>query len=199
MKRIFFIFSCLLFSSIISLAQAVSVKVNYVPVAKKDTTQIGYIPGKKLQWSDYKIIILKDSSTISAITSSGFGYSVRMHSSEGITSFVFDVYCFFSKPTSWVKKGRTTDYVLNHEQKHFDISYINTLLFIKRLRQGTFTLENYRKELERNYKEAMNDMSAMQAAYDGETKNSIVKDKQAEWNNTISALVSKTEHEVLGI
>ena len=74
-------------------------------------------------------------------------------------------------------KGKN-EYILAHEQHHFDISYISTLMFIKKLQKTKFTDENYSSDLQSIYNKAIEDMEELQNKYDTETKNGILIDEQ---------------------
>jgi len=170
----------------------VTVSVNWVqrmPPANSDT--IFYNPDKKLTWPDFKGKPGSPSEAI-AVTSSGLGYKASMHSRNGKTDLVIDVYCYFSKQNSWVRPGRQSDYALTHEQHHFDVTYIVTDLFIQRLRAAKFTTANYGDVVEKIYGETCRELEKMQNDYDGQTKNGQLRNIQAEWNNKIEKRLDLT-------
>jgi hypothetical protein len=136
----------------------------------------------KLTWVDFKGP-QGPPSVVAAITSSGFGYKAGMHSTNDKGEINVSVYCYFSKPKSWVRKGKTTAYILNHEQHHFDATYICTKKFIAKIRNANLTTTNMNEVLAKLYKESMAEMSKLQADYDGETMNGQLKDKQKKWND----------------
>ncbi len=142
---------------------------------------IYYNANKKLVWADFKGTP-GPPSIVAAITSSGFGYRAGMKSSNGNGEINVSVYCFFSKPNSWVRKGKTTAYILNHEQHHFDATYICTKRFIEKIRNANLTTSNMNDVLAKLYKECSIEMRKMQSNYDGETMNGQLKDKQEKWN-----------------
>ena len=76
-------------------------------------------------------------------------------------------------------------YVLQHEQHHFDISYLGALDFMERIKQIKFTVKNYNEKLNDAYQAAVNKMEALQHAYDGQTQNGIAKEEQLKWNQKI--------------
>lgn len=162
-----------------------NVEWHYGPAPSGSDT-IYYDAGKKLVWKDFKGVPDNKSFAI-AITSSGFGYFMSMRSTGGRTQLNVSVYCFFSKKNSWVKPGMQSDYALLHEQHHFDITYINACHFVERLRNTVFTLGTYEAQLEALYTEAYGQMNKMQNDYDGQTRNGILKDIQAEWNQKVDA------------
>lgn len=150
------------------------------PSAKSDT--IYYDAQKKLAWQDFKGKPDNRSEAI-AITSSGFGYLAAMQYRNGKTSIGITVYCYFSKNNSWVKTA--SDYALNHEQHHFDVTYIITNLFMNKLKTATFTRNNYGTVLEKLYAESCRELEKMQNEYDGQTRNGRLKNIQANWNEKI--------------
>jgi hypothetical protein len=178
----YFFIPVFIVASLTCLAQ-VTVKINWqghIPAAKSDT--IYYSANKKLTWADFKGKP-DPQSNATAITSSGFGYLASMVSVNGKTDISVTVYCYFSKPKSWVKT--TSNYALNHEQHHFDVTYIVTNLFIKKLQAAKFTRKNYDNLVEKIYNESCRQLEQMQNDYDGQTSNGRLKNMQLEWNNKI--------------
>jgi hypothetical protein len=155
---------------------------NIKPVYSSDT--IYYESKRKLTWPDFKGTP-DAASFAAAVTESGFGYQLAMQSLNGKTSINITVYCYFNKNKSWVKKGMNNDYALQHEQHHFDITYINTCIFIQKLRAAKFTRANYGSLSAQIHDECFNALDTMQNQYDGETSNGRKKDVQAAWNKKI--------------
>lgn len=145
---------------------------------------IYYSSDRKLAWAEFKGKPASGSPA-AAVTESGFGYQLSMQSLNNRTSINITVYCYFNKKKSWVKKGMANDYALVHEQHHFDITYINTCMFIQKLRQAAFTKANFVSLSEKIHDECFDAMDAMQDEYDGETSNGRNKDIQAVWNKKI--------------
>jgi hypothetical protein len=181
MAKYFFI-SLFLVTSLSGLAQ-VTVKINWqrnIPSAKSDT--IYYNANRKLTWTDFKGKPDQQSNA-TAITSSGFGYMASMESVNGKTDIDITVYCYFSKPKSWVRTE--SSYALNHEQHHFDVTYIVTNLFIEKLKAAKFTRKNYDGLVEKIYNESCRQLEQIQNNYDGQTSNGRLKNMQSEWNEKI--------------
>ena len=182
MKYFFFFLFC-----VFTLPVAAQVTVNikwqqYVPPANGDT--IYYSPAKKLTWPDFKGAP-EPGSDATAITSSGFGYLAGVRYKEGKADINITVYCYFSKSGSWVIKGKETVYALNHEQHHFDVSYIVTNLFIQKLKAAKFTWNNYNELLDKIYGDSRQQLQDMQNEYDGKTNNGRLPAIQAKWNEKI--------------
>lgn len=152
---------------------------------------IHYIPGAKLSWDDFRGRPDQRSSA-AAITASGFGYTMDMKSVGRRATLVITVYCYFQRNSSWVKRGLKSDYALLHEQHHFDITYLVTASFISKLKNTAFSMNNYESLLEKINNEHYAELERMQNAYDGETRNGLLKVEQAEWNVKINKMLSQT-------
>ncbi len=150
---------------------------------------IFYRKDKKLKWTDFKGVPDKKSFA-AAVTESGFGYRLFMRNTNGKTNIIVTVECYFNKSKSWVKPDMKLDYALNHEQNHFDITYINTCLFLKKIRESNFTKENVASLLEMIHDESMAALEKMQNDYDGETKNGRIKALQEFWDKKIIDLLA---------
>lgn len=145
---------------------------------------IYYDLNRKLNWVDFKG--KPDAMSVAAaITESGFGYKMTMQSVNGKTNVVITVSCYFNKQKSWVKTNMNTDYALLHEQHHFDITFINACLFIKKLRAVDLTIKNYNSLINDIHDECFAALEKMQNDYDGQTKNGRINQQQVLWNKKI--------------
>ena len=168
-------------------AQKLQVKVTYVtedPTEKKPL--IYYSPLVKLTWADFKGKPVL-SSNAAAITNAGIGFKMMFHSQDNVTTLHITVNCNFYISDSWVKDGKRTPYILNHEQQHFDIAYIHAMQLIQKLQTAKYTREDYSKVIEKIYYQAQDNLQTMQNAYDTETKNSVLTDQQEMWDKKIDA------------
>jgi hypothetical protein len=145
---------------------------------------IYYDIDRKLTWADFKGRP-DAASQAGAITESGFGYRMNMQSYNNRTSINITVFCYFNKNKSWVKKGMKTAYALLHEQHHYDITYINTCLFIQKLNTAKLTRSNFTSIVEKIYDECFAALNKMQDEYDGETSNGRIENIQLLWNKKI--------------
>lgn len=145
---------------------------------------IYYDTDRKLTWADFKGRP-DAASPAAAITESGFGYRMSMNSYNKRTNINITVFCYFNKNKSWVKKGMKTDYALLHEQHHYDITYINTCLFIQKLSTAKLTRANFNTLVERIHDECFAALNKMQDEYDGETSNGRIESAQMRWNKRI--------------
>jgi len=173
------------------LGQQFTVNIIMFPSIGTETKDsIYYSPARKLTWADFKGMPDANNPAV-AITNSGFGFGLGAYRGGGRTQLNINVHCSFSKVESWVKKGYDNEYVLNHEQRHFDISWYCTNLFYKKLKAAKLTASNYNQVITDIYTESYTYLRQLQDAYDTETNNGILKDKQAEWNKKIDELLKK--------
>ena len=142
---------------------------------------IYYNSSKNLVWDDFKGVP-GPPGPVAAITASGFGYKANMSSSNGKGEINISVYCYFNKKGSWVKPGKTTPYILTHEQHHFDVSYLAAGIFMNKIKNTVITTSNINTVLPKIYKECCDMMNKMQDDYDGQTMNGQLEDKQKKWN-----------------
>jgi len=186
MNRRILLASITLFCSLAMNAQKLNTVVNYVSAnGEAGQNIIYYQPGQQLSWDDFKGKPV-EANDAAALTNAGFGLKLAFRRVDNISQLVINVNCNFSKKDSWVKKGNSTPYILNHEQKHFDIAYFHTLLFIQKLKEATFTNDNYATLIEKIYKESATEMGAMQNQYDAETSHSRIAEKQQRWDEKIT-------------
>lgn len=159
-----------------------TVKVQWMQHMPADNSDsIFYSSSRKLVWPDFKGTADVKSDAV-AITASGFGFISGVKYNNGKVNIDISVYCYFGKNNSWVRAGKESDYALNHEQHHFDITYIATCLFIQKLKTASFTWQNYNEALNRIYTQSSKQLEKMQNDYDGQTRNGQLERAQAAWN-----------------
>ena len=187
MKVISLVFISLLFY-LLPVAQVIT-NIYWTEQTEMDKSNtIYYNPTKNLIWDNFKGVP-GPPGPVAAITASGFGYKANMNSSGGKGEINIAVYCYFNKKGSWVKPGKTTTYILNHEQHHFDIVYLFAMQFIHDLKTTKYTMANYGKVIEKMYRKSQSALLSMQIDYDAETKNSQLPDEQQLWNKKIDEQV----------
>ena len=154
--------------------EPVTIAVNETPAPGEEEQFIDWSAAKRLVWDDFKAPPVKNSDA-AALTATHLGFSY---------SFVkdrvsYDIICRFDKTRSWglVKN----DWILKHEQGHFDIAEI----FARRLNQAVmqyeFNRKTFQKDLDQIYKSVVEEKEAFQNQYDTETDYSRNKKNQNEW------------------
>lgn len=61
----------------------------------------------------------------------GFGYRSNLKTMGDKGTMNVEVFCFMDPDKSWVRPDKKSDYILNHEQRHFDITFINATRFMQ--------------------------------------------------------------------
>jgi hypothetical protein len=142
-------------------------------VQKEDSLQ--WSAQRRLAWEDFKSSP-DDNSGNAALTSSTIGFKYNYDTEKG---FTYSISCLFEKNSSW---GRVkTDYILSHEQGHFDIAEIYARKLYKTVQAFRFNPRTAPKEVPAMYHQIIKDLAVRQAEYDSETDFSRDKDEQAAW------------------
>lgn len=195
MRKLLFLSILCYFFNTATHAQSPLVDISYSAAAKNATGNlIFYTASNKLAIDDFKSIPDAASSAV-AITSSGFAFNAGFHSSSKGTTLSVQVFCSFDKNKSWMKTAGKNEYILGHEQLHFDISYLGAAHFIKSVKQSKFSIVNYSSMLKKNYAAASKEMEALQIKYDNETMNGQLKEEQIEWRKKIDELLQNVNNE----
>lgn len=154
--------------------------------ADRNEDLLKWTQGRKLTWSDYKASPDPDSDA-AASTTTYLAIEYNMNNGD----FGYKITSTFSKTRSW---GRhKDDYILSHEQGHFDIAEIFARKLNKKMEEYKFNDRTYQKDLKKIYDEVTDQKEEMQEKYDAETRHSINKEKQAEWLKKIQALLKEYE------
>jgi hypothetical protein len=134
---------------------------------------------KRLTWDDYMAKPSMDDEA-AAVTSTGIGIEYQVRNSQ----LSYKITCMFSKIRSW---GRyKSDYILSHEQGHFDITEIFARKLAKEIDEYTFNPRSFKTDLNKIYKNVMKEKEDYQDLYDRETDYSRNRTKQADWLKKIS-------------
>ncbi len=171
--------------SSIAFCQQVNTVISYeTELDNPGNRFIFYQPAQPVFIADFKGHPEAGSDAV-AITNSGFMFKMGYRSAGGNETLNIKVFCSFDKEKSWMKENGKTDYILQHEQLHFDISYLSTLLFINKLKGTKFTTQKYQSQIRDVYDAAVNTLEQLQNLYDTETRNGQVKEKQQAWTAKI--------------
>jgi predicted secreted Zn-dependent protease len=133
---------------------------------------------RKLTWNDFKAFPDKNS-TNAALTSS----SINIEFGYDNSGLKYNIKCRFDPKLSW---GRIkNDYILSHEQGHFDIAEIHARKLHKLLKAYKFNTRTVSKDVNKIYEEVMKEHHSFQSQYDQETNYSRDPAKQDVWKNKI--------------
>jgi hypothetical protein len=179
----------LLFSFTHHKKTTVNVRVIYDSTAFQDGSDtITYKSKTTLTWDDFKGNV-PPKSNAAANSAVGFRFDVKVDGDRESIDLNVTVAAFFVKSKSWTKSQHTTDYILKHEQGHFDLARVGVQLLKKYVEQQKFTKNNYNRLLEAAYEKAWNEYIQLQEDYDDKTNHSINQEAQKKWNKKIEQLL----------
>ena len=139
-----------------------------------------------LLWDDFRSEPRKDGDAVaSTSTSLGLSYQVR----DG--KLTYHITCDFSKEKSW--GSLKTDYILAHEQAHFDITEIHARKLYEALYYYEFNPATFKADITTLYNRIVKEKEEMQEAYDGQTDHSRRRVRQTEWLDRIEQSLTDTD------
>lgn len=140
----------------------------------------------KLNWSNFKSTINHQRGTnVVAYTNCGWVYSV-VKSSNPKSPVTIKIETVFNEDRSWKDTKKINDYVLGHEQKHFDIAEIFARKLRKEVQEKIKTSGDFNKNFQGIYNRLSNDYRKFQILYDKDTKNGMDEVKQVEYDRSIT-------------
>ncbi len=141
-----------------------------------------YWQDEPLSWIDFKAAPVKESP-FQANTNAGISYSWNLKNENGVISLLYEVYSFFNPHNSWVVPTSKSDYLLAHEQLHFDITELHARKLRKAL--SNVKMQQLGKDpktfLNSLYSKFEKERSAMQQKFDRESNHSMNKEAEAKW------------------
>ncbi|MEP7375648.1 MAG: hypothetical protein ABI675_19785 [Chitinophagaceae bacterium] len=150
----------------------------------KNEELITWNQDKKLTWADYKGNVQKGTdAAASTATYLGIEYNFTRN------GFNYKITCSFSKTRSWGL--HKTEYILAHEQGHFDIAEIFARKLNKQMGEYVFNKNSFKDDLKKIYMTLTADKDSFQNQYDEETNHSINKEKQSEWLKKIEGMLKE--------
>ncbi len=151
----------------------------------KEDNSLPWSASRKLTWDDFKSRP-DQNATNAALTTSKIIFKYSYDSEKG---FTYTIGCVFEKNGSW---GRVkTDYILSHEQGHFDIAEIYARKLNKMIKAYRFNPSTAQKDVPAMYQKIMDEQAAMQNQYDEESDFSRDKEQQAAWSEKIDLELNK--------
>lgn len=146
---------------------------------------------RKLTWADFRGVPNRADSFV-ASTNSGISFSFSLKESEQGIEVDYTVLSNFYPDLSWHRPDRVNEYILQHEQTHFDISE----LFARKLRMKLESIEDlskFRELSEEYYTEIEFERRQMQRDYDSESDHSNNRTKEFEWREYVAAQLNDYE------
>ena len=149
-----------------------------------DEEKIPWNQDRKLTWADFKGVPNGPSDYV-ASTNSGVSFSYSYRERNGVGEIKFTVVSNFYPDLSWYRPSKISDYILAHEQIHFDISE----LFARKLRQRLANIphdRDFKSKAGNVYDQIEADRREMQFQYDVDSNHSNVKEEEFHWRAYIA-------------
>ncbi|WP_253404389.1 hypothetical protein [Pontibacter sp. HSC-36F09] len=165
------------------LAKGIKVSFkDYVGSADQDT--VFYDSNRPLNWNDFQADVNK-TSRFSATVFPSFAYEGETEIRDGIIHLNLNMKVYVLKSSSWVKENAQDPYGLNHEQRHFDIVKLVSERFKQKIKPEELSLSDYNSNIQYHFIESFREMNQLQEQYDAETRHSLDKTAQDNWNKRL--------------
>ena len=147
--------------------------------SQNETDFIKWNADRKLVWNDFEAVPMKNTDA-AALTATHLGFSYNVINNKTY----FTIECKFDKKKSWGLSK--TQWILDHEQGHFDIAEIFTRKLFKSVAAYQFNKISFQSDLDSLYKKIIREKELFQQLYDADTDHSRNKLKQEEWLKKIA-------------
>ncbi|MEM9681103.1 MAG: DUF922 domain-containing protein [Bacteroidota bacterium] len=159
----------------------------------QDEETIMWNENRKLTWADFKGEVNRGTDAV-ALTASGITFGYSLSRTDGrITGFRTTVEAHFYPHKSWFIEEKADDYILGHEQLHFDI----TELYTRKLRQQISQLrvsQSIKSQLDNLHSNINEALAKTQNEYDSQSRHSIDSVYQRRWEAFIETELKKLDH-----
>lgn len=156
---------------------------------KVEGDTIYYSAQRRLIWDDFQSRNIY-SNKYQALVIPGIGYNQEANVSNGTIYVHISMKTYLPKSAAWARLTGRNAYMLNHEQRHFDIAKIIVEQFKRKVLAANLQPDTYEAFLNMQYLDSFRDMDAMQKAYDRETSHGLDPLSQDAWNTKIDKELS---------
>ncbi|MFL5787214.1 MAG: DUF922 domain-containing protein [Flavisolibacter sp.] len=163
------------------------VKKEIITIGKKETAdEIPWMSERRLTWEDYLCDPVRNTDAV-ASTSTSLGIAYQVINGR----LTYHITCGFSKTKSWGLVR--TNYILAHEQGHFDITEIFARKLYEALQNYQFNRRTFKRDIGEIYQSIVRQKEEYQEQYDGDTDHSRNRKVQFKWLDSIDNLLSETD------
>jgi hypothetical protein len=156
---------------------------------ESEPTKMQWNAQRQLTWEDFQGVPNLGADYV-ASTNSGISFSFSYQVSDGVMTMQYEVLSNFYPELSWFKPTKVSEYILKHEQTHFDI----TELFARKLRKAmaeTSFSNKPKQEVNAIYEQIERARRKFQNQYDRETEHSKNKSAEMQWRNLVAQELQK--------
>lgn len=169
------------------LASNVKISFEYYKEQAEGDT-IYYAANRPLTWSDFQST-RKMSNKYAAMVMPNIGYDQREEIAKGVIQVTITLKTYLAKSDCWLGSLYKDDYMLNHEQRHFDIAKIVTEQFRKKIDAAKLSPDTYEAFINMQYLDSYREMNKLQKDYDTGTAHGTNRMAQQNWNKRIDNLL----------
>lgn len=159
----------------------------------QDAEKWKYTDHPILKWEDFQGKA-DSTSTYAALTASGIAYSWEYDISQNFPDLSFDTFAYFYPQESW-KTERVNNQILDHEQLHWDITYLHSLYLYQSFK-AYIPGRMIRRDLKRIFDQINKSLNEMQRRYDKETDHGKVISQQRKWKNMIQDTIKEVTQDL---
>lgn len=162
------------------------------------TSVIKWSAGRKLTWKDFSR--LSDSAlpgNNDAVTHTYYAHTILVKNNRHRKTANIHLYTGFSRNSAvkyaiFALPEDRQDYLLNHEQKHFDLAEVFRRAMMQDISSKKFT-RNYKEEIKAIVAKRQQAFNKEQLLYDRETEHGMNKAAQVLWNNAIAQQLTNSK------
>lgn len=141
---------------------------------------------KRLVWDDF---LCEPKVGTDAVASTSTSLGIAYQITDG--ALKYHITCYFNKEKSWGLMK--TDYILAHEQGHFDITEIFARRLNEALQNYQFNKKTFKRDIGQIYQAIVSQKEDYQRTYDAETDHSRNRKVQYDWLEKIDSLLAETK------
>ena len=155
--------------------------------------EITWSKNKKLSWSDFKGPVPYDADErTAAATFCGIGFETNTITNSN-KDLKIRVYNTFYINDSWARPEEMNEYVLAHEQGHFDLCELYTRKLRERMSQARVDVNTLRPTLRGIYEKLQSEYRARQEQYERETAHGVNLSEQERWQEILEKELAASE------
>ncbi len=163
---------------------SVAILVLFLIPSEINEEKITWNEDRKLTWADFKGVPNGPLAYV-ASSNTGVSFSYSYRERNGVGEIKFAVLSYFYPNLSWYRSSKVSDYILAHEQIHFDISELHA----RKLRQRLAVIPHdreFKSKAETLYEIIEADRREMQLQYDVESDHSNANEEEFLWRAYIA-------------
>lgn len=146
--------------------------------------KIAWDANRPLTWEDFRGIPNRADDFV-ASTNSGMSFSFSFKERNGEASISYTVVSNFYPDLSWYRPERVSQYILDHEQTHFDISELHARK-LRRALSGLTHDREFKEKAEAIYNKIEGERREMQTQYDAESDHSNIESAEYRWRDYVA-------------